>query len=797
MPINVSMRTSIVVSKALSRVHRLGLVARFTIIGATVGFLVAGGVAWVIDTRLTDFMLAQIAARAMDQVELGVLHSVWESDFVGPYPPDKLADIAARLDPVLTKVREDGSGVIRLHVFAADGTVIYSDLPSKRGKVTPPEKSAGLASALGGSIATGISSLSSPESRELKGRYGSALEVYVPFGIDGHIVGAYEFYQDLAPLQPLRPMVWSGVFGGFALLFLALLTIVRRAAANISRLASILEATPDFVAIADGRGRPIYLNRAARRMLGIGPEDSIGKGGLLDVRPDWARTYLLAEGMPVAGRDGVWSGETALLTHDGSEIPVSEVLLAQTTAAGKVQSYSTIARDISERKEWETALAHQALHDALTDLPNRALLDDRLDQGILAARRDNRPLALLVMDLDRFKDVNDTLGHHHGDLLLQRVGQRVAGVLRSSDTVARLGGDEFAVLLPAVDTVDATLTAEKLLAALEEPFVVEGFSLEARASIGIAVYPEHGDDAQTLLRHADVAMYVAKRSQSGYAVYALEQDEHSPSRLALVGELRRAIEQDELTLYYQPEVDCRSSRVTRVEVLARWEHPTRGLVMPDQFIPLAEQSGLIEPLTRWVLRAALRQCSAWRSAGLDLPVAVNLSMRNLHDPELPGYIAALLQSLDLPARLLRVEITESAVMADANRAMDVLKDLRTLGLQISIDDFGTGYSSLAYLKQLPVDELKIDKSFVLDMTVDENDAAIVRATVELGHQLGLKVLAEGVENKAALDLLRGVGCDMAQGYYFARPLPAPELARWLADADVATTQPRRGAPSLV
>ncbi|MBI4492094.1 MAG: diguanylate cyclase [Chloroflexi bacterium] len=456
--------------------------------------------------------------------------------------------------------------------------------------------------------------------------------------------------------------------------------------------------------------------------------------------------------------------------------------------------------DITKRKQAEEALERQALYDALTGLPNRTLLHDRLRQVLLAAQRNTRSLALLVMDLDGFKEVNDTLGHHCGDALLPQVGQRLREALRASDTVARLGGDEFAVLLPTADAEGALLAARKLLRALEPSFVVEGQSLEVRMSIGIALSPDHGADAETLLRRADIAMYAAKRAQSGYALYTFDQDEHTPSRLALMGELRQAIDQDGLVLHYQPKVNLKTGQVVGVEALVRWPHPQHGLVPPDQFIPLAEHTGLIRPLARWVLDTALRQCQVWRSAGLDLPVAVNLSMRNLHDPQLPDMIAALLAAWAVPPANLELEITESAVMADPTRAMQVLTRLREMGLQIAVDDFGTGYSSLGYLKRLPVDELKIDKSFVLQMAQDENDAAIVRSTIGLGHDLGLAVVAEGVEDQASWNLLASLGCDSVQGYHMSRPLAPDDLQQWLGgwtrrleQAGTAAWEERAGA----
>ncbi len=447
---------------------------------------------------------------------------------------------------------------------------------------------------------------------------------------------------------------------------------------------------------------------------------------------------------------------------------------------GQVMHFVGLLSDVSERMRMEEQLQRQASHDALTALPNRLLLHDRMAQALAAAERGQHPLALLLLDLDRFKEVNDTFGHHYGDLLLQHAGARLRATLRQSDTVARLGGDEFAVLMLDGDRDGALRLAATIHDALDAPFVVDGQSLQVGASLGIALYPEHGGDAQALLRRADVAMYVAKREHRGYALYEEAQDEHNASRLALAGALRHAIEHDALLLHYQPKVELGSGRVSGVEALVRWQHPERGLIPPDVFVPLAEQTGLIAPLTLWVLDAALRQCRAWRSRGVTIEVSVNLSMWDLRDASLVDAVSGMLAAYGVAPPLLCLELTESSIMADAERALDVLTRLSALGARISIDDFGTGYSSLAYLKRLPVDELKIDRSFVQHLATDENDTAIVCSTIGLGHSLGLRVVAEGVEDERAWNLLAGMGCDVAQGYYLSRPLPASELDAWLS-----------------
>jgi diguanylate cyclase (GGDEF)-like protein len=422
----------------------------------------------------------------------------------------------------------------------------------------------------------------------------------------------------------------------------------------------------------------------------------------------------------------------------------------------------------------------QATHDELTGLPNRSFLQRRLEQEAHIARESNIPAALLLLDLDRFKEVNDTLGHTVGDLLLQKIGQRLQNQLRPTDLIARLGGDEFAIVLPATDAAGAIYAARTLLGALDAPTLVDDHAFSIGGSIGIALTPEHGDDVTTLLRCADVAMYVAKRSQSGLAEYTPEVDKHSPRKLALMSELRQAIADDGLLIHYQPKVSFSLGRMVGVEALVRWPHPVHGLIPPDDFIPLAERTGLIGPLTRWVLERAVHQCRDWEQVGLHINVAVNLSTHTLYDPQLLSTVTDLLQKYEVAPSQLTLEITESMLMEEPERAHVVLADLRALGLSISIDDFGTGYSSLVYLKRLTIDEVKIDKAFVFGLGVDADpaDAAIVRAVVAMARPLQCEVVAEGVETVETLTFLQGLGCDLAQGYYFSRPLPATALEQW-------------------
>jgi diguanylate cyclase (GGDEF)-like protein len=427
---------------------------------------------------------------------------------------------------------------------------------------------------------------------------------------------------------------------------------------------------------------------------------------------------------------------------------------------------------------------HASMHDGLTGLANRTLLMDRLRQVILASTtRAGRPLALFVLDLDGFKDVNDSLGNGVGDLVLRQVAGRLKEAVRPTDTLGRLGGDEFAIVLPGLDAEAAALAADKLLGVVfNSAFDPGGHELVVAGSLGVAVYPEHGDDPESLLRHANAAMHLAKASRSRYGLYAPKQDRRSGERLELVGALRQALAADQLLLEFQPKIECQTGRLAGVEALARWNHPQRGRVPPDIFIPLAERTGLIRPLTRWALDAALRQCHAWRELGLVVPVAVNLSAHDIQDPVMPEVIASLLAQWDVSPSLLKVEITESSLLVDPDLALGVLTLLADTGVRISVDDFGTGYSSLAYLKKLPVHEIKIDRSFVSDMSSHPRDLAIVRSTIELGHNLDMVAVAEGVEDAPTLELLRELDCDLVQGYYLARPMPGEALVAWLASS---------------
>jgi diguanylate cyclase (GGDEF)-like protein len=431
-------------------------------------------------------------------------------------------------------------------------------------------------------------------------------------------------------------------------------------------------------------------------------------------------------------------------------------------------------------------LEHQTLHDALTGLPNRDLLRQRIEHALTGLTPDGDQIAVLLIDLDHFKEINDTLGHLHGDLLLREIANRLAAAARPGDTVARLGGDEFAVLLaPVANPVQAISLAQSLRRHISEPIDVDGVVMRTEASVGVAIGPDHGRDVDTMLRRADIAMYVAKGGRTGVEAYDSTQESHSPARLALAGELRRALEQGELVVYYQPQALVSSGLVTGVEALVRWQHPQRGLVGPDVFVPLAENT-------------ALAQIRIWDSMGVHLDLAVNLSTRSLLDRGLPGVVSRMLANHGLAPQRLELEITESMIASDPERALGVLAQLRSVGVRCALDDFGTGYSSLANLRDLQVERLKIDRSFTQSMADSHPDAVIVTTTIELAHQLGLEVVAEGVETQEAWERLREMGCDLAQGYFLSRPMASEHATAWLTgrrklETGTATTLVELGA----
>src|SRR6202165_5240532 len=564
------------------------------------------------------------------------------------------------------------------------------------------------------------------------------------------VIGVLNFYGDAIaePGEDLLAMVKD--LGGQLGRFIERRRAERTLQATAEHVRAILDNVADGIISTDESGVVEFFNRAAQRLFGYALVEVRGRDAKMLIADPYRRDFVshlnnyLRPGKSQASVSG--SRELWGQRKDGSIFPMefraSEMLL------GGERRFVGILHDISAQRAQKDALEYQSLHDPLTGLPNRMLFNDRLRQAIVVGHREREPLVLLIMDMDRFKEGNDTLGHQVGDLLLQQVALRLAATLRQSDTVARLGGDEFAVL-PAggTDLEGGSHTAKKILRALEHPFVVDGRNIDVGASIGIAQCPEHGEEADTLMRHADVAMYVAKRTKRGYAVYAPQLDEHTAAHLALIGELRHAIGHNELVLHYQPTVALKSGR-------------TLGVGAP----------------AHWVLNQGLSQLRSWNDSGLDVELAVNLSAWNLRDPDFPELTAGLLGSWRVDPARLKLEITESGIMAPSS-IFEAITHLSTLGVGLSIDDFGTGYSSLARLKRLPVNDIKIDKSFIIGMMADSMSVSIVRAVIELGHNMGLRVVAEGVENRETWEKLETLGCDLAQGYYLCPPMPAPALPR--------------------
>ena len=563
-------------------------------------------------------------------------------------------------------------------------------------------------------------------------------------------------------------------------------TAVQVAGEGIAILTPADEATGPRIA---------FVNDGFCNIYGVGREEIVGKTvatfGIVD-----RHQAIFSDMLEHIFDHEPFDGEATARRKDGSEFEL-DLQIIPVQNAGEVTHWVAFLRDVTDTKNQLLMLRRQAMYDVLTDLPNRMLLFERLERAIENARRDKGITALLLMDLDRFKDINDTFGHHFGDMVLKQIAVRLRNLLHSSDTLARLGGDEFGVVLTRVsDAGDVTAVARKILDSLEQPFAIEGHLLEVSTSIGIALYPAHGADVRTLVRRADVAMYTAKEANVGYACHNEEHESHSPEQLALTVEMRSAMEHDEFALYYQPKLHLGSGLMTRAEVLIRWNHPKRGLLAPAAFIPIAERTGLIKPLTDWIIDRMLKQCRAWHDAGAPVHVAVNVSAKSLQEQTLPVKFQAALDKWNIDPRFVKVEITESSIMADPAHALAITSMLQSMGIRISLDDFGTGFSSLTNLRQLPIDELKIDKSFVMGMTASEADTTIVRTMVDLAHNLGKQVCAEGVEDELTWRRLGEMGCDLAQGYWISKPLPAEDFLAWLVETFWGLRQVKRSLRSV-
>ena len=556
-----------------------------------------------------------------------------------------------------------------------------------------------------------------------------------------------------------------------------------QAEADTERLTAIIGASPDLVSVTDAHGHVLYMNEACLEFFGV-TTDQLASFEYVEHIPAWAAHVYLAETLPGLDEAGTWSGELAF-TQDGVEVPVSVLFVAHRDDEGEIEFISSVSRDISERKAFEQRLEHDATHDPLTGLPNRTLLLDRLSVALARADRHETAVAVLFLDLDRFKVVNDSLGHGVGDRLLVAAAERLATTLRPGDTVARFGGDEFVILCEDLEgKADADLIAQRVAATIAQPFQLEDTEVFVTCSTGIS-YADHADVvAESMVRDADAAMYQAKaKGRAQWAVFDRRMREQAVDRLDVESALRHALERKELRVAYQPVVNLGNGRIVGVEALVRWEHPQRGLLAPGEFIGVAEETGLIVPIGTWILDRSCRQVQRWQAAHPDLPpltAAINLSGRQLAHPDLIADVAHVLADTGISPDSVVLEITESVLMEDVEASRSTLDALKALGVRLVVDDFGTGYSSLAYLRRFPVDMLKIDQSFIDGLGEDPSDTAIVAAVVSLAHTLGLEAVAEGVETDRQLAELRNLGCDHAQGYLMARPLYPDDLSELLA-----------------
>lgn len=588
----------------------------------------------------------------------------------------------------------------------------------------------------------------------------------------------------LSHWQILRGYVWVGISALIIFLLCARFARVYRIQLplqeNRERLrqaAAVFDCTREGVLVSDARGRIVHVNRAFIEITGYPREDVMGRQPSLLKSGRHSADFYQAM-FQTLERTGEWSGEIWNRRKSGEIYPQWQTIRVIHDDHGHVSHYVAVFSDISAIKRSERELAHLAHHDPLTDLPNRLLFTDRAEQALASAQTHKRGCALLLIDLDHFKIINDSLGHNVGDQLLKGVSERLRELSEPGVTLARLGGDEFAMLAEnCPQVVQAAALAERILEAMKEPFVFDGHQLFISTSIGISLFPSDALSAEQLLRNADSALFKAKSvGREGYALYTEELTAHAQNRVEVAGELRRALERQELRVFYQPVHDLRDSRLVGVEALVRWQHPVRGLVTPAEFVPIAERTGLISEMDAWVMDHACRQMCQWQADGRQLSfLAVNVSSRSFARRELYDQVAKVLHDTGMDPALLELEVTESAVMDDPEAALEQLHRLRELGLRLAIDDFGTGYSSLLRLKRLPVQKLKIDQGFIAGLPWDENDAAIVRVVIALAKSMGMQVHAEGIEQIEQAQFLLDQHCDMGQGYWFSKPLPAHEI----------------------
>jgi diguanylate cyclase (GGDEF)-like protein/PAS domain S-box-containing protein len=767
------------------------------------------GTAFLVSGNVSDHLqraAVNEAVRTTEAVVRGFIDpAVADAGLANPTPAQSAA-INADLERLVSTGK-----ILRIKVWSMEGAVVFSDLPALRGRLFPVEED--LLEVFEGNVATEFSKGSAEENAFELGLADTFLSIYLPIRspTTGKVLGAYELYEDAAPIisdiartrQDVLLIVGTMALGLLALIFLAFSAASRRLTSQNRRLLdqamkeqsltadlrssrerfqSLVQNSADVSMILAADATIEYESSAVERVLGFRPEDRVGRSALDSVHPDdltWGRE-LLADVVQSPG--AMATGELRIKHADGSWRWVEAVgknLFDDPAVGGIVVNY----RDITARKALEDELRHQAFHDSLTGLANRALFVDRLDHAISLARRSRRRLAVLFVDLDDFKTINDSLGHVEGDAILVAVAERLRGALRSSDTIARMGGDEFAVLVEDPPATSApTEVAGRLLAVLQAPFVHGGKELFVHASVGVATLTSPHHTADELLRNADVSMYMAK-SKGKNRIEVFEPSMHAAAlaRLALKGDLERALERDEFFVLYQPVMNLSTMELVGVEALLRWRHPQRGVVGPMDFIPVAEETGLIIQLGRWVLEQACRQSRAWDLApGRTLTMSVNVSGREVGEPGFVDGVAQVLASTGLdPARLI-LEFTEGVLMRDTDATMATMRALKGLGIRLAIDDFGTGYSSLSYVRQFPIDVLKIDRSFVASMADGPDESALMQSILNLSETLHLETVAEGIEHPGQLAELQTLGADLGQGFLFAEPLAPSEISALLS-----------------
>lgn len=785
---------------------RPGLRAGVLTVSAVLVLGTAFVVANTVSERLSQTAVNEAMRHAQSVVQ-GLVSPMFTGADVSQTTPAQATAINQRLSELV------GTGrILRIKVWTHDGTVAYSDEPRLRGRQFDVEDD--LAEALDGEVATEFSNASANENEFERGLADRFLSMYMPiYGSAGAVIGAYEVYEDAAPIEAEIASTRETVLlivGGMTIALLVMLWLAFAGAARLlerrneslrrsqSRFQSLVQNSADVNMVVDENGRITYESPAVERVLGFAPSARVGQSAWSAVNPtDQPRArQLLADVLRTPG--GQATTELRVTHADGTPRDLEFVLknlVEDPAVGGVVINY----RDVTERRRLEDELRHQAFHDSLTGLANRGLFMDRLQHAMERQRGFGQPLAVLFVDLDDFKTVNDSLGHGEGDRLLISVAERLRAALRGGDTVARMGGDEFAVLVEDASDANAPLeVAGRLLACLQAPFEHDGKELYVRASVGVASWESNAETAEDLIRNADMSMYTAKANgKNRVEVFEPGMHQAALARLALRGDLERAVDRHEFFLQYQPIVRLTDARVVGVEALLRWQHPQRGVVGPVDFIPVAEETGLIAPLGLWVLETATRQLVEWdkskRTRGLRM--SINVSVRQVQRPQFVDEVRATFAATGLDPARVTLEFTESVIMRDTEKTLATLDALKAVGVRLSIDDFGTGYSSLSYLRRFPIDELKIDRSFVATMAKERGQLAVVRSVVRLGETLGLDTIAEGVEDDQQLASLRTLRTSLGQGFLFSRPVDAADIPALLAQPR-STGDTRNGRPAL-